>query len=217
MKKNAMLKIAAVLLVAVLLTTCAISSTFAKYASEGGSFTDGARVAKWGVTVTTKLDASQSGFKTEYKDGNKWVKTRESDNVVAPGTSGVLKLAMNVVIENAEVSGEVQVLDKDGNKTYLTDGTNGRIKFYLEDPATNPSAVAKTADDINTELAKLNVPFNPTSDKIEMKDINIYWVWPFDGGNDSADTALGEDGEALVEFSINMDIVQTGPAVLGAN
>lgn len=50
MKKNKIMRIASVLLVAVILTTCAISGTFAKYVTSG-SGSDTARVAKFGVTV----------------------------------------------------------------------------------------------------------------------------------------------------------------------
>ena len=46
-----MMRVASALLVAVLLSTCAISGTFAKYVTEG-SGSDTARVAKFGVTVT---------------------------------------------------------------------------------------------------------------------------------------------------------------------
>ena len=54
MKKNAMLKIAAILLVAVLLTTCAISTTFAKYVTNTADYAPSeARVAKWGLTFTS--------------------------------------------------------------------------------------------------------------------------------------------------------------------
>ena len=44
MKKNKMMRIASVLLVAVILTTCAISGTFAKYVTSGNG-SDNARVA----------------------------------------------------------------------------------------------------------------------------------------------------------------------------
>ena len=55
MKKNKMMRIASVLLVAVLVSTCAISGTFAKYVThnEGG---DVARVAKWGVVIVAGGD-----------------------------------------------------------------------------------------------------------------------------------------------------------------
>ena len=62
MKKNAMLKIAAILMVAVLLTTCAISSTFAKYTTSDKDAAT-ARVAKFGVDVTVGLEDL---FKTNY-------------------------------------------------------------------------------------------------------------------------------------------------------
>ena len=50
MKKNKMMRVASALLVAVLLTTCAISGTFAKYVSQATG-SDTARVAKWGFQL----------------------------------------------------------------------------------------------------------------------------------------------------------------------
>ena len=47
MRKNKMMRAASGLLVAVLLSTCAISGTFAKYTTSTES-TDNARVAVWG-------------------------------------------------------------------------------------------------------------------------------------------------------------------------
>lgn len=104
MKKNAMLKIAAILLVAVLLTTCAISSTFAKYTTSTSAKTL-ARVAKFGVTATTKIDKL---FSTEYSSAaGKTVISDPTDkveiggnqvvwNVVAPGTGGTVESAIFV-------------------------------------------------------------------------------------------------------------------------
>lgn len=91
MKKNKMMRIASVLLVAVLISTCAISGTFAKYVTrvEGE---DTARVAKWGILLTVDGDA----FGTEYKatdaaylaaDGTISVESSNEEKVVAPGTS----------------------------------------------------------------------------------------------------------------------------------
>ena len=51
MKKNRMMRLASILLVATLMSTCTISGTFAKYVTTA-SGSDTARVAKWGVTVT---------------------------------------------------------------------------------------------------------------------------------------------------------------------
>lgn len=51
MKKNKMLRLASVLLIVVILTTCVIGGTLAKYTTSD-SAADTARVAQWGVTVT---------------------------------------------------------------------------------------------------------------------------------------------------------------------
>ena len=50
MKKNKMMRIASILMVATLITTCAISGTFAKYVTKA-SGEDKARVAKWGIVL----------------------------------------------------------------------------------------------------------------------------------------------------------------------
>ena len=74
MKKNSTMRIAALLLVLTLMTSCFVGGTFAKYTTSG-HISDTARVAKWGVTITT----SGSIFKNQYendpvveddKDGN---------------------------------------------------------------------------------------------------------------------------------------------------
>ena len=88
MKKNKMMRIASVLLVAVILTTCAISGTFAKYVTSGNG-SDNARVAKFGVTVTGNADT----FKETYaKNDTGFTLAANSvvstEDVVAPGTSG---------------------------------------------------------------------------------------------------------------------------------
>jgi len=97
MKKNKMMRIAAVLLIVTLLSTCAISGTFAKYVAKA-DFEDSARVAKWGI----KIETSSSLFADKYKaedakyiaaGGRYSVKaanatdTEEGDMLVAPGTS----------------------------------------------------------------------------------------------------------------------------------
>lgn len=61
MKKNVMMRVASFLLVAVLISTSAISGTYAKYVTEG-SGTDSARVAKWGVVI----EAESTMFSQEY-------------------------------------------------------------------------------------------------------------------------------------------------------
>ena len=81
MKKNNMMRLASVLLVLVLLTTCAISGTFAKYVSTATA-KDAARVAYWGW-------GSDATIEFDLFDGtyDSTVDSENDDNVVAPGTS----------------------------------------------------------------------------------------------------------------------------------
>ncbi|MBQ8392153.1 MAG: hypothetical protein IJX51_00120 [Clostridia bacterium] len=97
MKKVKFLRIASVMLMLCLITTCAISGTFAKYTTSDTA-TDIARVAKWGVYVTVE---GQDAFATDYGSGNVTSNTELNtnldnddlttlDNVLAPGTNGTL-------------------------------------------------------------------------------------------------------------------------------
>jgi hypothetical protein len=90
MKKNKFMRLASVMLMLCLITTCAISGTFAKYTTNGKA-QDSARVAKWGMVITVTGD---NAFADAY-DVGAGVKTVVSqgatgDSVVAPGTYGIL-------------------------------------------------------------------------------------------------------------------------------
>lgn len=83
MKKTTILSI---LVVAVIITSFAVSGTYAKYTTSE-SITDKARVAKWDFTVgdIETIDLFKSSYMTDA-DGYSYVSADEK--VVAPGTSG---------------------------------------------------------------------------------------------------------------------------------
>lgn len=145
MKKGMFPRIAAVMLMLTLLSTCVISGTFAKYTTEGEAFAKG-RVAKWGVEISTK-GATSNGypFKTEYtadtaglKDyvsgadiKNTVVSSVKSEGVFAPGTSGSLgaigitgkpEVAVEVSYENTTVE-----LGDDDDWTIITDAEGEHV------------------------------------------------------------------------------------------
>ena len=104
MMKNKMMRAASILLVAVLLSTCAISGTFAKYVTTA-SGTDTARVAKWGITMTN--DSSDT-FVAKYDSENSFtvhgqnVSTTTTDvDVVAPGTTSTVTYSVSGAPETA--------------------------------------------------------------------------------------------------------------------
>jgi hypothetical protein len=93
--KNKMMRIASVLLVAALITTCAISGTFAKYVTKVEG-TDKARVAKWGIVLTVDGNAFAEKYAAtdaKYLDAEgkfSVVSSVEGEKVVAPGTNSKL-------------------------------------------------------------------------------------------------------------------------------
>jgi hypothetical protein len=102
-----------------LISTCAISGTFAKYVTRA-SGEDQARVAKWGVVVTIEGNAFGTKYKT-HETGDKAypgefsVIAENEDQVVAPGTSSK-DLESNLV---ATVSGKPEVAAR-----YSIEGSN---------------------------------------------------------------------------------------------
>ena len=135
MKKNKTMRVASVLLMAVLLTTSIISGTFAKYTTEDGA-QDQARVAKWGVA----LQAAGILYGESYNGTNHtplaWTSANaetvsasaDGTNVVAPGTKSDegLKFSLNGV---PEVSGDVTTTISYEN-IYLKTGKYGVMVKY---------------------------------------------------------------------------------------
>ena len=190
-KKNRSLRVATGLAVAAMLSMCLVSGTFAKYTTSGDS-TDTARVAKFGVTVT---GTDNSLFKTAYGDT---VKSGDTWNVVAPGTSGSLTAValggtpeVKVAVTNeATVSLSGWTVDgayycplevKVGDTTL--EGTNYTSAADFE--AAIKGAVDSTTAtyDAGTALATNGCPA-------------ISWEWKYDGNDDAKDTKLGDAAAA---------------------
>ena len=225
MKKNNMLRIASVLLVAVLLSTCAISGAFARYTTEGTAADETARVAKWGIVLG---DASATSFLKEYTATatdteivNTVVSTEE---VVAPGTSGTV--TAGTISGSAEVA--VRVTHKIGIELSQTGWT-------VEDAYYCPLIFTITKADGSTETVKANVAddavaFNQLYAEIEVTEDfaagttdwssaanSITWAWEIESATDSEqtdilDTKLAKaayDGTAsTVTLSIQTTVTQ---------
>ena len=200
MRKNKMMRLASGLLVAVLLTTCVISGTFAKYISEK-SASDSARVAKWSFEVNdaniAKQDITFDLFKTaEVKDTDG---TAEADvkvgtnpeTIIAPGTSG----SFDIKLENTS-----EVTAKYAMAFTVVNEKNIPIEYSIDGGATwsytiaDINIAASEADDAtSTVLAKENGTVTKT----------VQWRWVYEKGaavdpgmtgevaNDAADNTLG--------------------------
>jgi hypothetical protein len=207
MKKNAMLKIAAILMVAVLLTTCAISSTFAKYVTTGDTVTETTRIAKWGVTLVT--DASGLFLNQYDTDDDGSVVSADRTDVIAPGTTNTASITTDLQ-GSPEVALEITTAATVtltgwayNNSVYcplvfVVNGTTYSIR--VDDPATDNNE-AETVEQFAARVeaaieAAGTAQFAPdtyaaTSDA-EAADIAVVvtWTWDF-SVNDEADTYFG--------------------------
>lgn len=187
MRKNKMMRLASALLVAVLLTTCAISGTFAKYVSEATA-TDTARVAKWGWGSTTlAIDL----FDDTYENGGSiTVDSTDGANVIAPGTK---KTASLVWTPDANFAPEV-----DYTLSFAVAATTN-IPAEIE-AELDWVLIIDSAETTYTTFAALEAALEAKTYAGEAAtaaptvNISIGWVWAFNGGDDAADTALGNAG-----------------------
>ncbi len=228
MKKNVMMRAASALLVAVLLTTCAISGTFAKYTT-AATASDKARVAMFGVEITS----TGSMFSTNYygaddaTNGNKVatetkgsVDSSNTDKIFAPGTQG--EMANISITGTPEV--KVQV-------TYQGTVTlNGKWLAKLSADATAESYYCPLKVTVGTTTlngldyaseaefkAAIEAAINATTATYDaLTDLStkgadaltISWEWAFDG-NDYADTYLGNaTDKGNIEISVVTTVTQ---------
>ena len=218
-KKNNALRAASTLLVAVLLSTCAISGTFAKYVTSG-SGTDSARVAKWGVEITATGETFAKSYAkddTSFTVDTYTVVSAADDKVVAPGTNGnMAAFTLKGIPETAfRVSfvGTMELGDKwvdAANQYYcpieITVGTdifNGMDYTDADafEAAVNAKIAAFSADyAANQDLSTLaaGVPA-------------ISWSWPFytSDANDVKDTFLGNQADAGNAATISLSVSAT--------
>lgn len=228
MKKNKIMRIASVLLVAVILTTCAISGTFAKYVTSGRG-SDTARVAKFGVTVTGTADT----FKETYaKDDTSATLTGDTvvstEDVVAPGTSGSMaaftlsgkpEVAVNVAFKGTL---DIDANWKDSSDAYycpieITVGATGATGDTGGTSSTTFKGTDFTSAElfekaVNDEIATFTKNYEAGTDLsgIGANAPAISWKWDFDdsgrGTNDSKDTDLGN---AAVPAKISLSVTAT--------
>ena len=200
MKKNKMMRIASVLLVAVLLSTCAISGTFAKYTTTATT-SDTARVAKWAFTLEGAPIANNFTFDLfEYTDNNVDVDGNGSENVIAPGTTGSFEINLT---NNSEVNAKYTISFTENNEQNIP-------LQYSVDGATWKDSIA--------ELTMANLT-NIAIDMGASANQTIYWRWVFNdtdtavtdgsahaGQTNSSDTNLGT-AATLAEVTINATVL----------
>lgn len=223
MKKNKMMRIASVLLIAVLLSTCAISGTFAKYTTFDES-SDKATVAKFGVSIeapSTMFSNSYKDVATTYTAGENGdtitvQSSTEGKNVLAPGTNGTL--AALTVTGTPEVDVKVTYsanLELTGWEVagtpycpivFTVNGTEYKIGAIIdgEDAIANFEAAVEEAINDVTNTYDTNTDLSA----VVSDDLTVSWKWDYEGNDDAKDTALGDAAAAIIELTIKTTITQ---------
>ena len=213
MKKNKMMRLAAVLLIAVLLTTSVISGTFAKYTTSAES-EDSARVANWGFERSNSMDLTNL-FLGSYDN----VVSNNDEDVIAPGTEGSTEFSFAYDGENGANGPEVAytftvAVEASCDGAILA---NNNIKWKLDNNDYG------TWDDMIADITALSgsatgtQQYAPNTLPAAFTDADeihtISWKWIFDeaaGGDDldDLDTAMGNDTD-LADCSIKITITAT--------
>ena len=217
MKKNIMMRLSALLLVAVLLTTCVISGTFAKYVTTG-SASDSAKVAKWGVEITAETWAD---------DNLEADLTAAEDHIVASASSDLLAPGTGVHFASVNVTGQPDVAVK---VTYTADlelagwaladsSVYCPLVFVINGDAHSYAGVtASSVDDFEAKIEAYIAAYTEEySAGVNLADfgagkLTVSCYWAYESGNDSADSYLGNQasiGNApTVNLTINCTVTQ---------
>lgn len=209
--KHWTLRAAGLLFALVLITSCFVGGTFAKYVTSK-SASDYARVAKFGVVIEAQ---DNTAFKTTYATddagasvGVNSVATSTTDSLVAPGTKEDNAVTFSIT-GKSEVAVRV-ALTMTGTDVFLKAGTypdlttaNPIDKFILANPyypvvftlKQNGAELASgTISEINTKLGTLSKNCAPGTDlSTEFGTYTLSWKWAFEDTaiTDKADTLLG--------------------------
>ena len=213
MKKNNMLRIASVLIVAVLLSTCAISVAYAKYITDDDA-SDKAQVAIWGLDI----EASGNLFAKSYGTS---VEAAGDYNLVAPGTASAAKWTPFAITGTPEVAFSLTYVP---TVTLVGDWKDADGNFYcpvvitVNDEAVDTSSatsIKEYVDAVTAKITALNGTYE-ANNTTQIKVPTIEWAWDFDdngaGTNDEKDTFLGNAAATSVH-SIEIAIVATATQI----
>lgn len=207
MKKNTMMRLASVLLVAVLMTTCVISGTFAKYTSKYTA-SDSARVAKWSFKVNDGEIATTSSptvtfnlFSTVNEADTTTSEENVSSGKIAPGTGGSFAIEVK---NDSEVTAQYTI-------TFTETNTQNIPLQY--------SINGTDWEDSIADLTTTNFTDKTLAIGASEVSYTVYWRWVFDGTTsgahngqtDATDTALGIAAQTTaptVEISMSITVTQ---------
>lgn len=224
------MRVAGLLLALVLVTSCFVGGTFAKYVTSGTG-ADHAKVAKWGVKVTAhgEGDIFASTYDQIEGQDNTVVAGGRYDKVIAPGTkkenaavvylSGKPEVAVKVTYnaDNFALTGKWAYNDDQAGSTdeyycplifKITDGTTTKTIDCMGDGMNSVSDVETAVKNAVKSFSATYAPNTDLSTKGN-EGLKISWEWPFEGDaahpkqTDVKDTYLGDLATATDTASHN--------------
>ena len=219
MRKNKFMRAASGLLVAVLLTTCVISGTFAKYVTSADG-TDSARVARWGFTDTSIT--FDDLFKSSYDN------VSGAEDVVAPGTTNSAQFKFDYTKNETapEVAYKFKV-DITGSNVADSIKNNKNIVWKLDNTEFVTSDKGTSWDQLMAAIKGLSgdasgekqyAPGELPTGFAKGDNHTITWTWKFDDGSTTKDdaknaqnvqdTAMG-DADELAKVTLKITVTAT--------
>lgn len=212
-KKNVLMRSAGLLLALVLVTSCFVGSTFAKYVTSGDA-ADNARVAKWGVSITAH--ATGDVFAKEYDaiaGQDNTVIAGGEYKVIAPGTkkdnatlvtlSGKPEVSVQVTYNAEHFSLTGNWIGDASNTFYcpLIIKVTGKVGDAVKTETINcveKTSAAEVETAVKNAVAACSATYGPNTDlsTVAGDGLKISWEWPFEGTanpgqTDAKDTYLG--------------------------
>lgn len=207
MKKNKTMRVASLLLALVLVTTCFVGATFAKYVSEA-SAEDAVVVAKWSfkvnneeIAVTGSAPELDFNLFETIKDSNGSTEADVKAGLIAPGTSG----SFSFDVENSsEVTANYTIAFKQTQANMPT-GYTAPIKFYSD---------AAFQNEIQATEGVYTLQGGELTSGTSAAAQTVYWQWAYSTGADAdaIDTAIGiaaQTGSAVPSITINTTVTAT--------
>lgn len=218
MRKNKAMRTAAMLLVLVLMTSCFVGGTFAKYTTRTTGTAE-ARVAYWGFDADAEMTLDL--FAADYTD------VKGAGNVIAPGTGKTASFGFAYTANGTVAAPEVDYAFT-VNATGTCDEkikTNPNIKWYVDGTLAEDPADTAADGSFDAMLAELNAMSEETVKAGNLPAAfngttathTVSWVWAFEtlDGNtadvdqDKLDTNMGNATSLdKVTLTISVSAVQ---------
>ena len=223
-KKNRTLRAAVLMLALVLITSCFVGGTFAKYVTSGEAG-DNARVAKWGVSITAH--ATGDIFAKEYDaiaGQDNTVIAGGEYTVIAPGTkkdnaalvtlSGKPEVSVQVTYNAEHFSLTGNWIGDENNTFYcpLIIKVTGKVGDAVKTETINcveKTSAAEVETAVKNAVAACSATYGPNTDlsTVAGDGLKISWEWPFEGTanqgqTDAKDTYLGNQAATATGLDI---------------